>query len=247
MKTSLKRLLGPTLLGILDYYRFPQSRESWDGPFNGQRQRQKMVSELVDKLAIGAIVETGTFRGTTTAFFPTLCSGPVFTIEADKRLYGYSRARLFGLSNVVTMLADSRTGLRRLAGEKRLNGRRVLFYLDAHWASDLPLIEEINIVFNNFSDSVVLIDDFKVPHDAGYGFDDFGNGDVLDLDYILEPIMKYQLKIFFPAIPSSSETGQRRGCILLVAHPIITKLVQTKLSSFLEEMKPRDDLPSTYR
>ena len=237
IKKSIAHALGPKLLGMLDYYRFPLARQSWGGPLNGQQQRQRMVSELIEQLDISAIVETGTFRGTTTEFFADLCPGPVFTIEADKRLYGYSRARLFGLRNVVSILADSRSGLRTLIDEKRLEGRRILFYLDAHGASDLPLIEEIDLVFRNFNEAVVLIDDFKVPHDAGYGFDDFGNGAILALDYILETIMKYKLKIFFPTVPSASETGQRRGCILLVANPIIRNLVQTKLRFFLEERK----------
>lgn len=237
IKKSITHALGPKLLGVLDYYRFSPSRQSWGGPLNGQQQRQRMVSELIEQLDISAIVETGTFRGTTTEFFADLCPGPVFTIEADKRLYGYSRARLFGRRNIVSLLDDSRSGLRGMVGNKRLKGKRVLFYLDAHWGSDLPLAEEIDLVFSNWNEAVVIVDDFKVPHDSGYGFDDYGMGKALTLDFISELIHKYKLTTLFPTAPSTRETGMRQGCIVLVANPILVVTIQSKLGLFLAESK----------
>ena len=200
-----------------------------------------MVSALMKQVGIGAIVETGTFRGTTTEFFADLCPGPVFTIEADQRLYGFSRTRFIRRRNVVSLLDDSRSGLRGLIGDTRLHGKRVLFYLDAHWDVDLPLAEEIDLVFGNWNEAVVLIDDFQVPDDAGYGFDDYGAGNALTLGYIGEMRDKYQSKIFFPAAASTQETGARRGCVVLVANPILSATIQAKLRPVLAELtsKPK--------
>jgi hypothetical protein len=237
IKNIVKRVLGPKLLGVLDYYRFPHYRQSWGGPLNGQRKRQQMVSVLVEQLNIGAIVETGTYRGTSTYFFSDLCPGPIFTIEVDQRLYSYSRLRLFRRRNVFSILDDSRSGLLRLIGDTRLQGKRILFYLDAHWDADLPLADEIDLVFSNWNEAVVLIDDFQVPDDGGYGFDDYGAGKALTLNYIIKTIDKYQLRVFLPTASSSQETGARRGCVVLVANSITSATVQTKLSSVLKKLE----------
>lgn len=225
IKNLTKRALGPKLLGVLDYYRFPESRQSWGGPLNGQQQRQSMVSALIDHLDIGVIVETGTYRGTSTEFFADLCSGLVFTIEADQRLYGYSRARLFRRRNVVSLLDDSRNGLRGLIGDTRLQGKRILFYLDAHWGTDLPLAEEIDLIFSNWDEAVVLVDDFQALGDPGYGYDDYGEGKALTLKYIKKFQNNFNLNVFFPAAGSSQETGAKRGCVLLVANPLLSQKI----------------------
>jgi hypothetical protein len=235
IKNLTKRALGPKLIGVLDYCRFPQFRQSWGGPLNGQQQRQSMVSALIKQLNISVIVETGTFRGTTTEFFADLCPGPVFTIEADQRLYGYSRARLFRHRNVVSLLDDSRNGLRGLIGNKRLQGKRILFYLDAHWGTDLPLGEEIDLIFSNWDEAVVLVDDFQVPGDPGYRYDDYGEGKALTLKYIKKFQSNFNLKVFFPTAESSQETGAKRGCVLLVANPLLSLRIAA-----LEELRIDD-------
>jgi len=88
---------------------------------------------------------------------------PVVTIENDRRNYGFARARLRNFENVELRLGDSRF---------RLNELPHLFaYLDAHWDADLPLAEELEIVLGWGSDAIVMIDDFQVPDDPGYGHD----------------------------------------------------------------------------
>ena len=46
----------------------PQERNGFSGPFNGQRRRQELFTELVLELGITSIVETGTYLGVTTYF-----------------------------------------------------------------------------------------------------------------------------------------------------------------------------------
>ena len=73
---------------------------------------------------------------------------------------------------------DSRNVLRSLSTAAGVGGRSVFFYLDAHDSGDLPLREELEIIFENWSDAVVMIDDFMVPHDSGYGYGDYGVGKI---------------------------------------------------------------------
>jgi hypothetical protein len=58
-------------------------------------------------------------------------------------------------------------------------GRTILFYLDAHWNDDLPLEEELELIFSVHPHAVVMIDDFQVPDDPGYQFDEYGPGKAL--------------------------------------------------------------------
>lgn len=61
---------------------------------------------------------------------------------------------------------------------------RLFAYLDAHWGEDLPLAEKLEIVFSWDSDAIVMIDDFQVPDDPGYAYDDYGPGKALTPDLV---------------------------------------------------------------
>jgi hypothetical protein len=204
------------ILGVTDYFRFPEQRASWGGPFNGQSGRQELFRGLINAVAPVAIIETGTYRGTTTELMAE--SGvPIYSVEGLARNYGFSRARLWRTKDVHLYRGDSRKFLRQLfAGKLRsLRGRTVFAYLDAHWDADLPLREELEIIFDHCPATVVMIDDFRVPNDPGYQFDDYGQGKVLELVYI-EPILSaYDLEAFYPSTPSSEETGAKTGCVVL--------------------------------
>jgi hypothetical protein len=112
-------------------------------------------------------------------------------------------------------LGDSRTFLADLAKREDVPLQNVFFYLDAHWEKDLPLYDEVRLILENWRNSVVMIDDFQVPDDSGYAYDDYGNGNCLTLDYLKELIEKHQLAVFFPSAASGDETGHKRGCVIL--------------------------------
>lgn len=209
----LLRLLGPKAFGRLEYALSPDKRESWGGPMNGQHGRLDLCRQLFDVFRPIAIVETGTFRGTTTKFFAQF-GVPVFTVEFDPRYHAFALANTRADQGLIQItLGDSRSFLRELAGDPSTPKDRVFFYLDAHWSADLPLAEEITVIFSNWRRSVVMIDDFQVPGDS-YGYDDYGPGIALDSDY-LDAVGRSDLRKFYPAMPADQETGGRRGCIVL--------------------------------
>ena len=236
-----KRILRPLLpkqtigiiqrtIGMLDYIKSPDQGAGW-GPFNGQTARQALFVDILTKTGPHAIVETGTFLGATTEFM-SQAGLPVFTIEAHPRNYGFARARFWRKRNVKLLYGDSRTGLHKLfdGALHPLFRLTIFFYLDAHWNDDLPLAEEIDIIFSHCPMAVVIIDDFEVPFDAGYGFDDYGPGKALVAGYIKPAISKHQLTAFYPSTPSAADypstpmaaiglaaSGRlRRGCVVLV-------------------------------
>jgi hypothetical protein len=147
---------------------YPDRGVAWGGAFNGQPLRQALFLALIRQLEPAAIVETGTYLGPTTEFMAET-GLPIFTIEAHPRRYGFARARLWRRRNVTLLQDDSWAALLTLFdGPLRGFGNRTLFfYLDAHWNDDLPLAEEIEIIFARCPAAVVMVDDFRVPRVDG--------------------------------------------------------------------------------
>jgi hypothetical protein len=216
--TTLRRnvlgVLPPRLSGALDYYFRPWFHDEAVEPFNGQHSRQGICMELLSLLKFRAIIETGTFRGSTTRFLAREFHVPVYTVEAVARYYHYARHRLGRYPLVRLRWGDSRAFLRRLAGDSTVPKDDVFFYLDAHWYEDLPLREEVEIIAGGWHRCVVMIDDFQVPADPDYGYDDYGAGRRLCLEYLGE-LDRLGFSAFFPSLPARLESGKRRGCVVL--------------------------------
>jgi predicted O-methyltransferase YrrM len=193
----------------------PELQNCWGGPFNAQNGRQALVLDLLRIVGPLAAIETGAFRGITTEWLAHNFSGPVLTCEKERLYYLQSNARLRRFPNVTVHLEDSRVFLSKTLATLPSDAA-VLIYLDAHWEHDLPLPEELRIIFNRHRKAVVLIDDFKVPDDAGYRWDDYGPDMVLNVD-LLAGAIPPNYQIFFPSLHSSEETGKIRGCCVIAS------------------------------
>jgi hypothetical protein len=220
----LKRALGETILGRLDYLRSADVHTSFGGPLNGSLNRQVFVQELVQRMQTQAIVETGTYRGTTTAFFASI-GKPVFSVELNARFHGYARERLRALRNVRLSFGDSRTYLLSLIADVTVPRENVLFYLDAHWNADLPIRQEVAIIFEHWKDAAIFIDDFRVPDDEGYQYDDYGASGSLTLDY-LSVSDDPSIRAFFPVLASQDEIGLKRGWVVLGRDPHVLEALR---------------------
>ena len=143
-----KPRIGESLRGYLDYYRFPEQRDR-RGPFNGQPGRVALFRYIFETLKPVALIETGTFLGATTDFLASF-GRPVFTVEHQAHIYGFAQARLQLRRSVTIARGDSRVILRRwLAGplRRRADAETLFFYLDARGNDELPVAEELAIVF----------------------------------------------------------------------------------------------------
>ena len=219
MRTVIRRanrLLGilvPRLGAALDARR-PHLFQAWGGPFNGQVKRQELFLEILSLSRFEAIVETGAYRGTTTAYLRQASGLPVYTVEVNARYFHFCRRRFRDDGGVHILLGSSPRQLRHLAEDPAVPRSNVFFYLDAHWGRRLPLLDELDVIAGSWSDSVVMIDDFRVPADDGYAYDAYEGGAELSREYVdLDRIPG--MDIYWPAAPSSSETGERRGCVVL--------------------------------
>jgi hypothetical protein len=196
------------------------------GPFNGQAARATLVLQIIQCMHLARIVETGTHRGVTTRFLSEHFSGPLATVESDARYFYFARHVLRHATNVSLHLGSSVDFLKASLPCWQKDDRPTLFYLDAHWENYLPLKEELQIIFEHAQQFLILIDDFCVPHDAGYGYDNYGDGKSLELAY-LRPLSQYRFAVFFPTVPSDQETGYRRGCVVLARGDTIIDQLST--------------------
>ena len=216
LRAMARRLINERTRGAVDYY-FRRARASdWGDPFNGQTLRQQLFEVLVTAVKPTVFVETGTDLGTTTELLAQF-GKPVFSVEGQPRTYGFANSRLRTKRNVILVHDDSRKALRRWFDGpfRKFDNETLFFYLDAHLNNDLPQAEEIEMIFGRSPNAVVMIDDFAVPDDAGFGYDDYGPGKALNASYIASLVQAHRLAVFYPSADSQEETGMRRGCVVL--------------------------------
>jgi hypothetical protein len=194
----------------------PKYTRSDSAGFNGQAGRKKIFEEICRAVLFDVIIETGTYIGNTTAYMAETSGVRVITCEVDKRFHKVAKTRLSDFDNIQFYLGDSRGFLKNLI-DNGMGNKTAFFYLDAHWYADLPLQEEIDLIATNWNRYCILIDDFRVPGDEGYGYDSYSFGKSLELALIENSITKHGLGTFFPATSSSNENGSRRGCVLLTS------------------------------
>jgi hypothetical protein len=199
-------------LGTLEYSLRRRHFESRGGPLNAQQLRRQVFLELLEIFRFQAVVETGAYRGDTTGFFAQESGLPVYSVEVNARYYSYAKRRLGHHRRVNLTLGDSPGFLSALVRDRAVPKAGVFFYLDAHWGEYLPLRDEIKLILQHWQESVMMIDDFRVPGDDGYGYGTCA-GEELCLGY-LKPLSRFGL-VAFPAASSSCESGARRGCVVL--------------------------------
>jgi hypothetical protein len=180
------------------------------------------------------VVETGTYRGTTTLFLADVFQTPIYSVEVNPRYHYYARLRTRTVTNVRLSLGDSRDFLQMLTRETNVSKDTVFFYLDAHQPGNVPLREELDLICHAWDQPLVMIDDFEVPGDPGYIFNDYGPGLRFCAD-LLPPVTR-RFHRFYPAIPSGEETGYRRGCVLLAPPGHCAERLRG-LSGLREELK----------
>jgi hypothetical protein len=192
----------------------PKYTAADDVGFNGQLHRKRIFTDLISAVPVQAIAETGTWLGNTTAYMAQTGKVPVYSCEVSPRFHALAKIRVADVKNIELQLLDSRRFLQQIAAGP-LAQRFLFFYLDAHWYDDLPLSEELDIIAAAWKQFIIMIDDFQVPDDAGYGYDNYGPGKALTIEMLQPAIKQHKLVVFFPSATAVQDTGNRRGCVVL--------------------------------
>jgi hypothetical protein len=229
MKKYISKLIGNgKVKGILDYiFMFKKfSKYLGNTAFNGQELRQKIYYDILKFCDIKLIIETGSFRGATTEFFIKSSPVNIYSCEISSRYFIFTRLRFLGQKRLKLYNSNSVEFLEAVSNNPDATRHITFFYLDAHWEDNLPLFEELKMILKKWDKAVIMIDDFKVDGDSGYGFDNYGINKVLELKYIA-PLLS-QFNVFFP-ISSTKETGNKRGSVILTNDMILTSQIEKSL------------------
>lgn len=180
--------------------------------FEGDEFIAEKIKSLIKEFNINWIIETGTYLGGTTKRFAEMCE-MVSTIEINDGFYLRAKDRLEDLDNVTMFYGDSVAILPQIL--KATLDKNILFFVDSHWPSNLPLLAELEIIEeykSRHGNIVICIHDFKVPGHPELGFDQYGKV-ILEWDYIKAGIEKIypDYKVEY----NSRAEGAKRGIIYI--------------------------------
>jgi predicted O-methyltransferase YrrM len=192
--------------------------------FNRQKMRAQVFDEINSAIRFDNYVETGTYLGLTTYFLGTTAQSGhanVYTCEINedflditRRVAGRLRNMNFALGNSVDFLRDHTSALSKAAN---------FVYLDAHWYDYLPLRDELSIL-KDWTDTIILIDDFKVPSNPDFGWDKYDRGREISLEYINGSFGSHP--VYFPNYPISAEGGPALGYCLIPTSPRMEQVLE---------------------
>lgn len=155
-------------------------------PFHDDLFLQYRITREVELRGIRTFIETGTFRGDSLSWFAKrFPEVKCVSIESSAGFHFLTSIRLWELPHVRMMKGDSAKLLPYIIS---LADQPILFWLDAHWGSDLPLRAELRCIKELAPKGIVLIDDIgSEPH----------QGQKIDLELIREegfdPVMATEI------------------------------------------------------
>lgn len=186
--------------------------------FEGDPHVLPVLKKLAKKHKAKAVIETGTFFGNSTVKFTEL-GVPVITIESQSKQFSAAYSNLKKRGFDVEKYQDSSIWMvhahsQDVLGEviKNTGADTILFYLDAHWESHLPLLNELEHIANSGVKAVIAIHDFQVPN-TDFGFDVY-HGQPLNYEFI-----KDKLRAIYPKgynyFYNTVAEGHKRGLIFV--------------------------------
>lgn len=192
--------------------------------FHGDPGLMAKIHDLIRNHPIQNFIETGTETGSTLAYvartYPHL---HCYSCEADPRAYNFACNALSRHTNVSIFSGLSVDFLKWLPEE--IMKQPSLYWLDAHsHGFGVGLLDELEYILSRITNGFIFIDDFEVPGDPTFGFDQYDNPAdpdnpvKLSWDYIAETVRKASIRVDIQVdYPTYNALYQTRGwCMLTV-------------------------------
>jgi hypothetical protein len=186
--------------------------------YEGDTFIHEELRKLCNKFKVGFIFETGSYRGATSKKLSELAN-VVNTVEIKQENYDIAVQELKDFHNVGIDLGNSVDVLK-----KNLPSiidilsippvGNILFFLDAHWESYNPLLDELKIIAEHKLKPVIFIHDFKVPDRPDLGFDSYMGQDY-DFEWIKPSLDEIYGKNGYEYHYNSEASGAKRGVIYI--------------------------------
>lgn len=187
-----------------------------DYPFNGDTYVQSEFLKLKEEFNITTAIETGSCLFSTTKWLGENFRN-VFTIEISNEFANYGRPKVSHLRNVISKIGESDIWLNELVTERLDKTDNCIFFLDAHWGNDCPLLRELDAIAFIKTDNppIIVIHDFYTGN-PDLGWDEY-NGQPFTYDWIqpninqLEKSLNCEYEHYF----NTESVGAKRGVIFL--------------------------------
>jgi len=175
--------------------------------FNNECIRSYIIWSIHKCLMCTSFVETGTLYGATAGYVRRTFKTPVFTSEINRTYYLISKFNLIWFRGINKFLSNSPDFLRQICTAVSI-GNCPMFYLDAHWYDYVPLPEELAIIAENCEKCVIVIDDFFVPSEPEFRYDDYESLRI-DLDVVYSSLLSCRSDVFvyLPAYSPNLDPG----------------------------------------
>lgn len=190
-----------------------------DLPFNGDTFICKEFLNLRDTFQLNVAVETGSCFFVTTEWLANNFEN-VFTVEINNDFASYGVNRVADKKNVNYLVGWHSVAF--LTQSLKLNpDDRVIYFLDAHWENDCPLLDEIQAIsllkdkYGLKHAPIIAIHDFYTGDDS-LGYDSY-NGNRFDYDFIKGVILELQIAYgcMYSHKYNTEAEGAKRGIIYL--------------------------------
>jgi hypothetical protein len=186
--------------------------------YEGDTFIHEELKSLCKNFEVQAIVETGTYRGATTKRLSELVH-LVNTVEVKQENYDIAVQELKDFHNVGIDFGNSVDILKKnlpsmIGALSTPPSGNILFFLDAHWESYNPLLDELAVIADFKLKPVIFIHDFKVPDHPEFGYDSY-NGQDYDFNWIKSSIEKIYGTDGYDYHYNSQASGAKRGVIYI--------------------------------
>lgn len=185
----------------------------WE-PFNGDMYLKNEILHLRNKFYIPLAIELGTCLGSSTIFLSGYFNEVITSeINPEFALIANERFTERNLDNITLYAEDSRSALPVMLP----TDVSVLIFIDSHWGSSNPLLEELDIIAHIGNKNVVLaIHDFKVPGHPELGWDEYPQENIVyEWSWIESRIDKIYGKGNYNFYYNSEAVGAKRGVVFI--------------------------------
>lgn len=184
--------------------------------FEGDTFARDQFEKIIIEEEILTVIETGTYLGSTTKHFATWGT-KVHTIEVNENHFRKAQEALKDFPDVKLWYGNSPEILAQILSRLVTSElEKILFFLDAHWESYNPLLDELTVIANSgVVDPIIAIHDFKVPGHPELEYDSY-KGQDYDLHWIEPKLIEIYRGVSNYRVEYNSEaTGAKRGVIYI--------------------------------
>jgi len=184
-------------------------------PFNGDTLVCQEFLKLKAEYNLNTAIETGSCLYSTTEWLGDNFD-KVYTVEISEDFAKFGRHKVADKPNVFAFIDDSVVFVKDIV-TKLSAADRCIFFLDAHWGNNCPLLAELDAICNietNFP-PIIAIHDFKTDNPE-LGYDSY-NEQPFTIDWILPSISKIEkaVGLSYGYYYNNEAWGAKRGVIYL--------------------------------